>query len=422
MKILVAFLAVVAAFFEIPTAQAKVKYDSYCGLVMAGYQGWFNTPNDGANRQWHHYNGSNGFRPGSCSIDFWPDVREYEKTYETEFVLKSGEKARVFSSYDQSTVKTHFRWMKEYGIDGVFLQRFVGEISNPSGRNHFDTVMKSAFGAATEYDRAVCVMYDLSGMGKKGVDILLEDAGNIMVTYRLGDREQVPGYLFHNGKPLIVVWGVGFNDNRLYGLHEAEQIIDGLHQLGYSVMLGVPTYWRTLDRDTVSDPELHRLIRKVEIIMPWFVGRYDSNSYPNIKKSIAQDISWCNREGIDYAPLCFPGFSWRNMKGADSHQIHRERGQFLWDQISGAIDCGAKMLYIAMFDEIDEGTAIFKCANKKDIPLNGNIGFEGIDDDLPSDHYLWLTGQAAGILGGKRSNHQYLPERNKKSSIRNNSN
>ena len=64
------------------TAQAAGKqYNSYKGLVMAGYQGWFNAPGDGSGRGWHHYNGSNGFRPGSCSVDFWPEVSEYKKLY-----------------------------------------------------------------------------------------------------------------------------------------------------------------------------------------------------------------------------------------------------------------------------------------------------------------------------------------------------
>ena len=37
---------------------------------------------------------------------------------------RCGEGARFFCSDDASTVETHFRWMEEYGLDGVFLQRF----------------------------------------------------------------------------------------------------------------------------------------------------------------------------------------------------------------------------------------------------------------------------------------------------------
>ena len=81
------------------TAQSgKKRYDSYKGLVMAGYQGWFNTPGDGSGRGWHHYNGRDGFRPGSCSVDFWPEVSEYKKLYKTEFTFADGKQASVFSS------------------------------------------------------------------------------------------------------------------------------------------------------------------------------------------------------------------------------------------------------------------------------------------------------------------------------------
>ena len=108
------------------TAQSgRKQYDSYKGLVMAGYQGWFNTTGDGSGRGWHHYNGREGFRPGSCSVDFWPEESEYKKLYKTEFTFADGKQASVFSSYDESTVNVHFKWMKEYGLDGVFMQRFI---------------------------------------------------------------------------------------------------------------------------------------------------------------------------------------------------------------------------------------------------------------------------------------------------------
>ena len=41
-------------------------------------------------------------------------------------------------------------------------------------------------------------------------------------------------------------------------------------------MVGVPTGWRTLDRDSVKDPALHQIILKADIVSPWTVGRYRS--------------------------------------------------------------------------------------------------------------------------------------------------
>ena len=115
----------------------------------------------------------------------------------------------------------------------------------------------------------------------------------------------------------------------------------------------------------------------------------------------------------------------------------RYGGQFLWDQMYFCIKSGAQMLYIAMFDEIDEGTAIFKCLNESDVPSNEaeddyyvvyqnnsyrmtqskvevtganewcqlakdlKVKFQGVEDGLPTDHYLWLTGQGRKMLRGE---------------------
>lgn len=391
--------------------RAAKRYDSYKGLIMAGYQGWFNAPDDGANRGWYHYTGPNGFRPGSCTIDFWPDVSEYEKTYRTEFRFADGSPAYVFSSHDASTVDTHFRWMKEYGLDGVFMQRFIPEIRGASGRMHFNRVLASAMKAANKYERAICVMYDLSGMQPHEEGLLLADIAEIAERYSLKDHDANPSYLYHNGRPLVCVWGVGFNDNRRYGYDEAERIIRGLRAQGFSVMLGVPTYWQTLDEDTLPDARLHELIRQCDIVMPWFVGRYDESGYAACREIIRDNLAWTRANGVDYAPLVFPGFSWRNMPGkADSRQIPRNNGSFFWKQLSGAIELGAEMIYVAMFDEIDEGTAIFKCATEVPVAAPGST-FVPLDKQGGSDRYLWLAGEAGRMLRGEKPLTRDLPER-----------
>jgi len=408
-RCIVVFVVLLIFCFSQSSLSAHKQYNSYSGLVMAGYQGWFNTSGDGSGRGWRHLTGKDGFKPGSCNIDLWPDVSEYQTTYDTRFKFDDGSDARVFSSNDKSTVETHFKWMKEYGIDGVFMQRFVGEIREKSGLAHFNKVLSSAFSAANQYDRAICIMYDLSGMHAGDARIILNDIDDLSNVYNLKSRDETPTYLFQNGKPLVCIWGIGFNDGRNYGLDDARVIIDGLIKRGFSIMIGVPTHWRELNSDTEPDPELHKVIKKCDILMPWFVGRYDEDSYHEFSTLIKKDLIWCTENKIEYAPLVFPGFSWKNMKGYNTKQIARNKGSFFWRQISGALTAGCKMLYVAMFDEMDEGTAIFKAATE--VPT-GESKFIQIDKKQGSDYYLWLTGKAGEMLRGEISLSSQLPTRN----------
>lgn len=378
-------------------SMSRVRFKSIRSLVMAGYQGWFNTPEDGAGLGWKHFEEEKEFKPGKCTIDLWPDVSEYEKTYETAFKLPDETPAKVFSSYDASTIDLHFKWMKQYGIDGVFMQRFVVSILNQKGKDNYNKILNNAILSAEKYDRAICLMYDLSGMEAGEEDILIRDWKELCEKYKLVSRNN-NHYVYHHGKPLVAVWGIGFNDRRKYGYEQVKKIIDFLKSEGCSILVGVPTHWRTLTIDAVSDTRLLELVKQADIVHPWLVGRFDNNTYESYRKSIEEDIKWCKANGKDYMPVLFPGFSWHNMKkDAPQNMIPRLGGCFFWKQVKGAVGAGAESLYLAMFDEIDEGTAFFKCTNTPPVGESSFITYEG---EAP-DHYLWLAGEAAKYLRGE---------------------
>lgn len=55
------------------------------------------------------------------------------------------------------------------------------------------------------------------------------------------------------------------------------------------------------------------------------------------------------------------------------------------------------MVYQAMFDEVNEGTAIFKCENDPPVGASSFVTYEG----LPSDFYLKMVGRAARMMRGQ---------------------
>jgi glycoprotein endo-alpha-1,2-mannosidase len=404
-----AFINSVAQTKHSPTA----RYKNYDGLVMAGYQGWHNTPEDGTGRGWGHYLQRGEFAPGNCKIDMWPEHKEYPKMYSTPFKHADGSVALLPSDNDYTTADVRFRWMQQYGIDGVFMQRFVTNIRrNGILRSHFNKVLADALTAGRKYNRTVAVMYDLSGM-RDSVDVplIIKDWRNLVDSMKITGGGNDQPYLYHNNKPLVVLWGVGFA-GRSYTLKSIEKVIDFLkHDKTYggcSVMLGMPTYWRTLDHDTEPDPRIHDVIRKVDIIHPWTVGRYkDEAGVKAYSKTQQEDIAWCKANKVGYAATVFPGFSWSNLNpGSPFDQIPRNRGKFYWSQLSTAIKNGAGMVYVAMFDEVDEGTAIMKVSQN---PPAGPSRFVTFEAGIPEDYYLFLTGYAGKMLRKTVSYQQEIP-------------
>ena len=169
-------------------------------------------------------------------------------------------------------------------------------------------------------------------------------------------------------------------------------------------MLGVPSFWRTQTRDSVPDPVLLELLALVDVISPWTPGRYRTPEAAVAHATAVwqPDLAWCRERGIEFLPVAFPGFSWHNMKGAPLDAIPRLQGRFFWSQITAARNAGADMLYVAMFDEVDEGTAIFKATNSPPVGPGDEVKFLTYEG-LPSDHYLRLTGLAGKLFRGEAS-------------------
>lgn len=386
------------------------------GKVVCGYQGWFTASGDGSGRNWRHYPARNQFKPGFCGIDLWPDVGELDddEKFATLFRHADGRLAQVFSSHNRKTVLRHFRWMEQYGIDGVFVQRFGVETIQAADLRHCNTVLAHCREGANACSRCYAVMYDLSGLPRGGVQHVIDDWKLLVERMRIGKDPKDAAHLRHASKPVVAVWGIGFNDGRKYTLEECERLVDFLKTDercgGFAVLLGVPTGWRTLDADSVRDPALHRLIAKADIVCPWTVGRYASprGAAEHARLRWQKDIAWCQTERKEYMPVVFPGFSWHNLKAdAPLDQIPRLKGQFLWKQFVEASKSGARMIYTAMFDEMDEATAIFKCSNDPPTGASRFLTLEG----LPSDHYLWLTGMGGKLLRGEIPRSDDLPTR-----------
>lgn len=393
-------------FSQYVQSQDVVDATTLNNKIMAGYQGWFGAPNDGSGYGWIHWgNGGGNINAETVTIDYWPDMREYDEDelFETDFVYNDLTNAGLFSSYTKKTVDRHVKWMKDYGIDGVFVQRFIS--SALSRTNQRDTVLQNVRYGAEKHGRVFANMYDMSGAKPES---FVEDVkGDWMHLVDDLNITESPNYLHHNGLPVLSLWGVnvGGSSGTITAAHWAELLewfTNGAAEK-YRVTLkaGVGNGWKT------DGPEWQAVYDMFEFISPWAVGRYRDNSTADDfrDKYYGPDLTETASRDIGYIPVVFPGFSWTNLYPDDEgglNKIPRNGGKFLWRQFYNAVDAGCNMVYIAMFDEVDEGTAIFKLAeDKSQIPTTGKFVTLDMDGyDLPSDWYLRLAGEATKMLRG----------------------
>jgi hypothetical protein len=287
--------------------------------------------------------------------------------------------------------------MRQYGLDGVFLQRFLVELGDPST----NLVLGHVRAAAEKTGRVYAICYDLSGArDDRLVERLSSDWRKLVDELKVTKDNR---YLHHDGKPVVFVWG--FYSDR-FGPALAHQIIDVFKNESpdsATLVGGCDWRWRR-----EKDPEWARAFRRLDVISPWNVGNYreeNGRRFANTD-SWKEDAAEARRAGRKFLPVIYPGFGWTNLKGRQATRatIPRLGGEFFWRQFETAAELEIDMAYVAMFDEVDEGTAIFKVSNSPPVQLPFAT-YEG----LPSDWYLRLTAEGAKRIRGEESRRAGLP-------------
>jgi hypothetical protein len=425
-------------------------------LVLAGYQGWFATPANNIVKNWAHWCKRGEPSPGGyTSFELYPDLSEYkdEDLYQTRYAdLHGGVRSRLYDSDRDGVVGLHFKWMKEYGLDGIALQRFLSDIKNRVNRDWRNSTAVRVKNFSEIAGKSFYIMYDITGYkGRRLAQDILDDVDNsLKKKLKLLDS---PGYARQNGRPVIAIWGLGFTHIPVEK-EEAKRLIRELKESrGYYVVGGVPYRWRLGEVDSM--PGWLDVYKLFNMLIPWSVGRYrliqevDEHS----ERIWKPDKEFCAAENIDLQRVIYPGFAWSNKKesidvereellsrhpsgtrsarkkksgeaegeesishhlsgtrDAPQNEIPRLAGKFFWRQAYHVARLGTSA-FIAMFDEFDEGTVILKAA-KSQAGVPANQYFLTLDADetrLSSDFYLRLAAEAAKMIKGMRPLTEEVP-------------
>jgi hypothetical protein len=397
-----------------PVATVKT-HPTLDGQFLVGFQGWFMCPGDGREHGgWWHWFTANLPDADHVHFDFLPDTAELtaEERCSTDLRDRTRQPIYLFSDQNPKTVLRQFEWMRDYGIDAAALQRFIVDIDpvHPvAGRPAADKVYANALSAAETTGRGFAVMYDIAAADPgRWADVLADDWRRLLKS----GATRSPAWQYHRGKPVLIIAGIGSNDRP----GTPQQMVKLFQQVrsdsapygGVTLVGSTATNWRTLDGDAKHEPEWREVYAALDVISPWTVGRYrDQASFERfVAQRLLPDMAETARGRQDYMPVIFPGFSWANIQRSTGHPpsplnaIPRNGGRFLWMQAERDHEAGAKMLYGAMFDEVDEGTALFKLQsdNTKEPQQPELVHMDQDGVATPADEYLKLSGKIARML------------------------
>ena len=170
------------------------------------------------NAGWIHWGrDSHHLTPETLTFEMWPDLTEYtaaERYPAPGFSDANGKPMELFSSDNADTVRRHFEWMRDYGIDGVWLQHFVVDLPGGRGESRYASrsrVLGYVRTAAQQTGRAWALAFDVSGMPSgKIFDVLTREWKKLVDAGVTSDDR----YLHEGGNPVVQAWGFYYQNPR----------------------------------------------------------------------------------------------------------------------------------------------------------------------------------------------------------------
>jgi hypothetical protein len=377
------------------------------GRLIAGYQAWFGCPGDyDDNKLWIHWFDT-AAEAARITVDMLPDVSQLPASSlcDSGLRLADGQALQLYSAMDPALVDVQFSQMAASGVKAVALQRFVSWLVDPALKRRVDRVLDNAMAAAQRHQLPLYITYDVTGADEATVvQSILQDWAAVHGRYDLSTHA---GYLRDNRHPVLQLWGFGFTDRPGEPAAVRKLIVDLKHGQGAPAAFligGVPSRWSSLSGDSKTAAEWAAVYAAYDVVSPWTVGRYGNaqEAAAYIAGLQREQQALAARNGQGFLPVVFPGFSSRNLmaarhRSAPFNQIPRDCGRLLAAQLQGLESLGARSAYIAMFDEMDEATALLPTlAHQAQVPAG--VSAVTLDQDgcsLPADYYLQALKDAA---------------------------
>lgn len=298
----------------------------------------------------------------------------------------------LYSAQNETTVDGQMRSLEQFNIAGVALQRFVSELRNPVLKQARDQVLVNLRTAAERHGRVFFITYDITGARQDWVQSIEQDWNTLVAS----GVTTSAAYLQDRGHPVVEIWGLGW-DNRPAKPRETLGLMKFFTQnpdenLRTSVIAGVPVGWRDMMKRKSNNPSWDDVYKSVSVISPWMIGAFKDKESEDkfIDSRVKGDIAFARANGQVYMPVIFPGFSSFNQSHGQQAFNSRPRkcGGFLNMQISSMLALGVTSFYGAMYDEANEGTALFRA--RLDTISSPGAHFLGSEGGCDHDGTLYL--------------------------------